>query len=375
MRLLRRCDGQIVIPAMLIFPALMLFVFLIYDGQAVAREDPPSVRDGRGRLRRDDELLGFLNRTAYVNGAFPMRIFDEGYGDFMAECEGKVEHCDKVTYASILFNNGVFPHDGGTYPAGAHTAETNMSGSKWEIKYGGLGAGKNDSDPTLPEPIQLFTQEDARKYWHPKDLAVEIYKLYVQIYSLLGSVEDAQYTVLKRLVGDHSFMKKSYWLNTGEPEGDLLVQSFRAAAPDFTSSSVVKAKCQLTLDFCGNVLTGDTGLQPIRPECVTGNGDAPPAKLDKSAGCSEGLFQLMWVDPNKIKAMSEPGASGYPGISLFMNWALPAKNYWNVDFITEMNHRYPNGTLHTTIALKGDPASQPAVWPNPTPKFQVRQYP
>ena len=304
-----------------------------------------------------------------------MRIFDEGYGDFDAECEGKVEHCEKKTYASILFENGVFPHDGGTYPTGHHTAETTMPGNKWEIRYGGAGIGKNDAEPTLKEPLELFTREDARKFYHTKELAVEIFKLYVQIYSLLGSVEDAQYTVLKRLVGDHSFMKKSYWLNTGEPEGDLLVQSFRAAAPDFTSSSVVKAKCQLTLDFCGNVLTGDTGLQPIRPECVTGNGDAPPAKLDKSAGCSEGLFQLMWVDPNKIKAMSEPGASGYPGISLFMNWALPAKNYWNVDFITEMNHRYPNGTLHTTIALKGDPASQPAVWPNPTPKFQVRQYP
>ncbi|MEK7382170.1 MAG: hypothetical protein AAB262_02680 [Elusimicrobiota bacterium] len=378
MRLPRRRDGQIVIPAMLIFPTLMLFVFLIYETAKLSREKirHQFAMDAAAFVEMTN-YSDFFNRTAYVNGAFPMRIFDEGYGDFFAECEGKVADCKKVTYASILFNNGVFPHDGGSYPADIHKAEDSMPGNKWEIRYGGPrgASGINSAgDPDLPEPLELFTREDARKFYHTKELAEEIFKLYVQIYSLLGSVEDAQYTVLKRLVGDHSFMKKSYWLNTGEPEGDLLVSNFRAAVPDFTSGSVVKAKCQKTLDYCGNVLTGSS-LQPIRPECVTGNGDAPPYKLEKSPGCSEGLFQLMWVDPNKIRAMSETGAGGYPGISLFMNWALPAKNYWNVDFVTEMNHRYPNGTLHTTIALKGDPASQPAVWPNPTPKFQVRQYP
>ncbi|OGS36321.1 MAG: hypothetical protein A2506_00080 [Elusimicrobia bacterium RIFOXYD12_FULL_66_9] len=375
MRLLRRRDGQIVIPAMLIFPALMLFVYLIYETAKLSREKirHQFAMDAAAFVEMTN-YSDFLNRTAYVNGAFPMRIFDEGYGDFFAECEGKVEHCEKVTYASILFNNGVFPHDGGTYPTGSHTAETDLPGNKWEIRYGGLGSAKNDPDPDLPEPIQLFTQEDTRKFWHSKDLALEIYKLYVQIYSLLGSVEDAQYTVLKRLVGDHSFMKKSYWLNTGEPEGELLVANFRAVVPDFTSSTIVKPKCQKTLDFCGNVLVGGSGLQPYRPEC-TGQNGAPHATLDKSAGCDEGLFQMMVVKPEAIKTMQETGASGYPGISLVMNWAVPAKNFFNVDFVTEMNHRYPNGTLHTTISLKGDPASKPSVWPNPTPKFQVRQYP
>jgi len=380
MRLLRRRDGQIVIPAMLIFPALMLFVYLIYETAKLSREKirHQFAMDAAAFVEMTN-YSDFLNRTAYVNGAFPMRIFDEGYGEFMTECEGKTDDCKQVTYASVLFDNGVFPHVGGDpYPTGNHLAEENMPGNKWEIAYGGLGAGKNSADPDLPEPLQLFTREDARKYWHSKELAVEIFKLYVQIYSLLGSVEDAQWTVLKRLVSKHSFMSKSYWLNTGEPEGEQLVERFRAAMPyDFGSDTVVQAKCQQTLDFCGNVRVGGGGLQPYRPECVTGNGGDPPAKLEPSPGCTTGLFQMMVVKQSAIDAMQKPGASGYPGIALEMNWALPSKNYFNVDFLSEMNHRYPTGTLHTTIALTPRTPGGPeaAVWPNPTPKFQVRQFP
>lgn len=377
MRPCRRRGGQIIVPAMLLFPTLMLFVFLIYETAKLSREKirHQFAMDAAAFVEMTN-YSDFLNRTAYVNGAFPMRIFDEGYGDFFAECEGKTADCSQVTYASILFNNGVFPHEGGAYPdpAAKHVAEADLPASSWRIRYGGLGEGKNASEPELVEPLQLFTQEDARKYWHPLDLAVEIYKLYFQIYSLLGSVEDAQYSVLKRLISDHSFMKKSYWLNTGEPQGDLLVSSFRAAVPDFASGGVVKAKCQKTLDYCGNKHLGGGGLQPYRPECVTGGG-APPMTLQTSAGCSEGLFQLMWVDPGKIRLINELGPSGYPGLSLFMNWAVPAQNYWNVDFVSEMNSRHPGGMLHTTISLKGDPMSRPSVWPDPTPKFQVRQFP
>lgn len=367
-----RCrGGQIVIPAMLIFPALMLFVFLIYETAKLSREKI------RHQFAMDAAVFvemtnysDFLNRTAYVNGAFPMRIFDEAYGNggLMTTCLGKTDSCTEVPYSTLLFNNGVFPHLGGVYPTTVHQPESEITADKWEIRYGGLGATKNTTDPDLVEPLQIFTREDTKIYWNSKELAFEIVKFYVQIYALLGSVEDAQYTVLKRLVGDHSFIKKSYWLNTGEPEGDQLAANFRASSlPDFTSSSVVKPKCQKTYDCCGNVLTG-SGLQPYRPECVTGGGSDPPAKLDTSAGCAEGLFQFMYIQKGAIDAVRN-------GIPLFMHWAIPAKNYWNVDLYSEMVRAHPEGTLHTTITLKGDPNSKPAVWPDPTPKFQVRQYP
>lgn len=374
MRLPSPRAGQIVIPAMLIFPSLMLFVYLIYETAKLSREKirHQFAMDAAAFVEMTN-YSDFLNRTAYVNGAFPMRIFDEGYGDFMAECEGKTEKCEKVTYASILYANGAFPHEGGSYPSGSHTAETTLPTSQWQIRYGGAGAGKNDGPPTLPEPLKLFTLQNAYDYWHALDLAVEIYKLYFQIYSLLGSVEDAQYSVLKRLSADHSFMKKSYWLNTGDSmaDADSLVNDFRSKVPAFDSSAVVKPFCQQQLTYCGNRHLGGTGIQPYRPECTD-----PPVTLQTSAGCSSGLFQIMWVDANAIKTLQEDGGSGYPGIPLSMTWAVPSKNYWNVNF-TAMSEAFRAGRpeLHTTISLRGDLTTKPAVWPDPTPKFQVRQFP
>src|ERR1035437_3655022 len=119
MRSLRSRRGQIVIPAMLMFPTLFLFVYLIYETAKLSREKI------RHQFAMDAAVFvemtnysDFLNRTAYVNGAFPMRIFEEGYHDFMAECEGKTKNCTstKRSYATLLFNNGAFPHVGGQYP-------------------------------------------------------------------------------------------------------------------------------------------------------------------------------------------------------------------------------------------------------------------
>src|SRR3954469_8667618 len=124
MRRLRSRRGQIVIPAMLLFPTLFLFVYLIYETAKLSREKI------RHQFAMDAAVFvemtnysDFLNRTAYVNGAFPMRIFEEGYHDFPAECEGKMAGCKKESYATMLFNNGAFPHLDGVYADG-HAPET-----------------------------------------------------------------------------------------------------------------------------------------------------------------------------------------------------------------------------------------------------------
>jgi len=65
--------------------------------------------------------------------------------------------------------------------------------------------------------------------------------------------------VLKRLSAGHSFMQKSYWLNTGDPisAADPLVAAFRTQMPDFDSNQVVQPICLPTLDYWGNVRTGN----------------------------------------------------------------------------------------------------------------------
>ncbi|MBI3565316.1 MAG: hypothetical protein HY079_08985 [Elusimicrobia bacterium] len=368
-RRLRSRAGQIVIPAMLIFPTLFLFVYLIYETAKLSREKirHQFAMDAAAFVEMTN-YSDFLNRTAYVNGAFPMRIFEEGYGDFPAECEGHHDPCPpveyyppKASYADVLYKNSAFPRS----LTGKHTYGTEGS---WDIAYPEPKNG-GGSAPQLNEPYELFTLHDAEWLWHQWDLATEIYKLWVQIYSLLGSVEDAQFSVLKRLSGDHSFMKKSYWLNTGDPINDAagLAKSFDVALGDFNSA--VKPYCQRKLIYWGNRHLGGTGLQPIAPFKTD-----PVVDLPTSAACSQGVFQIMYVEPNTIKKLRDKNGD-YPGLLLWMNWAIPQKNYWNIDFPTLMNHAAPNGTLRTTISLQGDPANKPAVWPYPTPKFQVRQFP
>jgi hypothetical protein len=363
MKRLRSRTGQIVIPALMIFPTLCLFVYLIYETAKLSRQkiQHQFAMDAAAFVEMTN-YSDFLNRTAYVNGAFPMRIFEEGYGDFPAECEGKTANCVKKMYADILYENGAYPRS----QSGKHTFTDEAS---WDIAYIDKKNGSSGGPPVLEEPFELFKKENAFEYWHQYDLATEIYKLYVQMYSLLGSVEDAQFSVLKRLSKDHSFIKKSYWMNTGDSIGDaaLLANNFGVAMGSFEDS--VQPYCQETMDYWGNRHLGGSGLQPYTPAHAD-----PIIQLETKAPCSKGLFQVMYVKQNMIKKLRDK-TGDYPGLLVWMNWSVPPKNYWNIDFPTLLNQSSPQGNLRTTISLQGDPSSKPAVWPYPTPKFQVRQYP
>ncbi len=361
--------GQIVIPAMLLFPTLFLFVYLIYETAKLSREKIKHqfAMDAAAFVEATN-YSDFLNRTAYVNGAFPMRIFEQGYDDFPAECEGKWTQCPEApaahSYAELLYQNGIFPRSA----SGKKQFDKEDS---WDIEYGGKGAGRNSANPTLEDPVVLFSMDDTNHFYHPWDLATEVYKLYVQVYSLLGSVEDAQWQVLKRLTkeSNHSFLQKSYWLNTGDADnsGPALAQSFDAALGAFKTD----AQCVRKLIYHGNKYLGGTGIQQYRPFSTD-----PPVDLPASAGCGGGgLFQMQTVDKTSVDALSRPGGTEYPGLSLSLRWQIPGKNYFNVDFGNRpQDFRTGAPELHTTVSV-GANNKNASVWPHPTPKFQVRQFP
>ena len=389
----RSRGGQIVIPALLLFPTLFLFVYLIYETAKLSREKirHQFAMDAAAFVEMTN-YSDFLNRTAYVNGAFPMRIFEEGYSDFQQECEGKVATCPAQRYyAKQLFDNGAFPHIGGTYPDGSHSPETTLPNGVWNIEYENTRFGfKNVNPPDVNRVVaasppdgntawELFPEDNADNYWHPWELATDIYKLYVQIYSLLGSVEDAQFQVLERLSSGHTFMQKSYWLNTGDPIGDaaVLSSSFNAALGVSDFKSVVHAACLRKLDYWGNQKTSGGGFafQPFVPYKTTPDIDLT---ANGGAGCANspdgpGLFQIEYLDGSMVN--SSHSGTLQRGLTIQMPWSIPAKNFFNVDFVGMMAQQFPGRELHTTISLIGDPKNSVSVWPDPTPKFQVRQFP
>ena len=128
------------------------------------------------------------------------------------------------------------------------------------------------------------------------------------------------------------------------------------------------------LIYRGNKFIGGGGL---RQYVVSGTD--PPIDLTKvvnQPGCTGGgLFQLQTVDSSTMDKLRKPGGSQYPGLSLSLKWQLPGKNYFNVDF-GNMPSVFPNSApeLHTTVSV-GANNPNANVWPDPTPKFQVRQYP
>ncbi|MEK7858529.1 MAG: hypothetical protein AAB320_05230 [Elusimicrobiota bacterium] len=375
MRFLRSRAGQIVIPAMFIFPTLMLFVYLIYETAKLSRE---KIRhqfaiDAAAFVEMTN-YSDFLNRTAYVNGPFPMRIFDEGFKNTPIDCEQKAGCHGPTNWFNILKQNGGFP-----------TSLSNKTSydqeQLWDIGFDGVGSPKNSIPPQVSSEFVLTSMADANSWWINWDDANQVYKLYVQIYQLLGSVEDAQYSVLKRLSSGHNFLKKSYWLNTGDPIADADIGS---ASFDISASSFKAVPyCHQTMVFHGNKPTG-SAFQPWQvyaPEPHkdkngnTINGVSLPNTID---GCT-GLFQLMWVDPNVLKKMRDPysgsayGSRGYP---VTQRWTAP-NNYFNYNF----NNQFDGGRpmVHVTVAIgvgsKAPGGPGPSVWPNPTPKFQVRTYP
>lgn len=373
MRSLRSRAGQIVIPALFVFPSLMLFVYLIYETAKLSREKirHQFALDAAAFVEMTN-YSDFLNRTAYVNGPFPMRIFEEGFKNVCIDCDMKRDckaypPCSKgKSVWDILWGNGAFPR-----AADKNKSEYPPSAKVWDIGFAPVTT-KQDDEPVAEAVIEVLKNQDADMFWINWDDANNIYKLYVQIYQLLGSVEEAQWSVLTRLTDQHSFFKKSYWLNTGDPiaEADAGAMAFHnAVGGSWSSTSIVSPKCHQKITFWGNKPTG-SAFQPWllhRPE--------NPVPLPESIKGCGGLFAVMHVKNDILKKLQEanPNDGKYSfaksGIGIKQSWTAPG-NFFNHDF---NNNEFQGNRpfVHVTVGL----GPYGRVWPNPTPKFQVRTYP
>ncbi len=366
--------GQIIIPAIFIFPSLVLFVFLIYETAKLSRE---KIRhqfavDAAAFVEMTN-YSDFLNRTAYVNGAFPMRIFEEGFKDVMIPCEKKKNCSGDRALSEIMYASGVYPR------TSQSESELRGSATQWRIQYGGPRGQRKNGSPTQPPDMPgseingifpVISQDDVHDWWINWDDSNHTYKIYVQVYALLGSVEEAQFSVLKRLTSDHNFYKKSYWLNTGDDitEAESGKISFRSNASGFVPS--VKFYCHHKLTFYGNKATNST-FQPWQewaPE------NPIPMNYMQSCEGGPGIFQVAWIPKGELDKMrTKNSGNDYPGYLVEHSWTAP-QNYFNMNFngAPELNNRKPYVRSTVSVGVNNPSA---AVWPNPTPKFQVRTYP
>lgn len=379
--------GQIVIPALFMFPTLFLFVYLLFETAKLSRA---KIRhqfavDAAAFVEMTN-YSDFLNRSAYVNGPFPMRIMHEGFADTKQNCRFRTPCPPPGELGSdeLMWQDGAFPRDQRYW----NNADGIPDSQKvWEIEYGGDRASLvNNDNPSMQSwdrspvsPCQgecglVFSQQSAQHYNIGWEDATTIFRMYIQIYQLLGSVESAQFAVLKRLTdgSNHNFLSKSYWLNadqSSEALGDAqrdLVPSFAASSSGFVPS--VKFHCVPKMRLYGNKFTHDMGVyEPAYEEYPM------PSTIGECGG--PGLFQLVTVKRSILSSMTAPvgGSMGSFGWPVQVRWKV-GSNYFNVD---DLNNTVNNGdgpVVHASVSMF-QAGGLAQVWPKPNPKFQTRLYP
>lgn len=384
--------GQIVIPALFFFPTLFLFVFLLFETAKLSRAKirKQFAVDAAAFVEMTN-YSDFLNRSAYVNGPFPMRIMREGFRETQQSCRFRTPCDGDKGSDELMWKDGAFPWDN-RYKDDANGIPD--SEKQWQIEYNpSSGRDVNSENPSMQSwdanpdnPCRgecgiVFAHKTAINYNIGWEDATTIFKMYVQIYQLLGSVESAQLSVLRRLTkeSNHNFLSKSYWLNADQTnealaEGKDGVSSFIAAgADDFVSSSNIRLFCLPKMRIYGNALTHDLGVYGIKWEDFT---------LPKTIGdCSnaDGLFQLVTVKNSSLQGMraSVSGSMGSRGWPVTVKYTVPS-NYFGVDLNGEMARADNGPRVHASVSMfmgSGGAGREAAVWPHPQPKFQTRLYP
>ncbi|HBE87638.1 MAG TPA: hypothetical protein DDW67_00650 [Elusimicrobia bacterium] len=375
---LRRA-GQVLIPSVFMIPTLFLFVYLLFETAKISREKirQQFAVDSAAFIQMGD-YTNFFNRTAYVNGAFPYRIFKEAF-----ECPTLAPGTDHVYQRSqgtgdvclydMMYDNGVIPKYSGD-SARQVEPEPLDNEPKWTIGYKDtLRPGINDLQPgdSLDDRLILITQNQGQYimiFWN--EASGFVYKFYAQVYTLLGSVQESQYTVFKRLTENFNFFRKSYYLNASPPEcvsnpASCGEQGITAGANNFRSRRISKSDGNFAMHF----------IQKIKFFCKKPVSGLPPYQLVETPDIdmpSPGLFQVASVDKGTLRQLGQ-------GVEIFQGWNAGG-NYFNVPLDTlvscqETGRPCVHARVATQCPAMWGGGGNNCVWPNPTPKYQTRLYP
>ncbi|MDO8806648.1 MAG: hypothetical protein Q7R35_19720 [Elusimicrobiota bacterium] len=375
--------GQILLPSLLIIPSLLLFVYLLFETTKLSREKirQQFAVDSAAFIQMGD-YTNLLNRTAYVNGAFPYRIFKEMY-----DCppEGKMQYTKdngSICPYKMLYEAGAFPKDKNDVE-GVQPTQSTFDGSKrWEIAFDPavrpeflVNPGSKQDRPVL----ELVTEDQGVKINVEWGMAIGYYKFYSQVYSLLGTVEESQYTVFERLTDSFNFFRKSYYLNANTPDcvsnpggcgNDGIFSPGGFSANKLRKGNGFLMHYTQAIGFHAKVFTGGT-LPPYYLGDT--NPDMPMAGMSPGG---EGLFQLATVSKSKLKAFGD-------GLHVYQGWDAPS-NYFSVDFSNIAKCRETGRPcVHAMVTSQcpgfrnanGAVEDNNCVWPDPTPKYQTRLYP
>lgn len=370
--------GQILLPSLLVIPTLLLFVYLLFETTKLSREKirQQFATDSAAFIQMGD-YTNLLNRTAYVNGAFPYRIFKEAYEcppeSPMQMASGSGEKCP----FDMLYEAGAFPKYKDDVKGSQPTQGTFDQDGKWEIAFDESARPEFKDNPTskIDKPLfALITEDQGVKVMLEWGTAIGYYKFYAQVYSLLGNVEESQWTVFERLTEGFNFFRKSYYLNANTPDcvnnPQLCGEDGLRSTGGFYDNKLIKGSnfymhyVQKIL-FYAKVFTGAS-----LPPYYLGKTNPP---MDMTTMHPDGLFQLATVTDDRLKKLGN-------GLDVYQGWELP-ENYFKAKAAivnaTKCKEAGGKPCVHALITTQCPQlgSGNNCVWPNPTPKYQTRLYP
>ena len=341
--------AQIVLPAVLLIPTILLVIYLLFETTKISKE---KIRHqfalDTSSFVEMTSLSQYLNATAYVNGAFPFRLFR----DFFEANNPQLKPDEYAENASSLQPVSLYDYyyQAGAFPAMSdYNSAPKATDTKWDLHYYGNTRKEWEKDTPKADDDKFYpiNSEELAKthqaYWD-----VDVLQLYFMVYYYLGNIYEDQKKVYERLVKDNEFFRKGYFYNTG----------------NCSLSECGKEGAQVLKNYF--VKTDPLYISKVSIFYKQQNGQESEIKLDlKEKNLMGGkIFQLAYLG----KGSKEKLRTLYKGVDITQRFTL-SKNYFNINLM-----KY-NPRVHTKIALQCTNENNNCVWPYPTSKYQVRLYP
>ncbi|WP_424246095.1 hypothetical protein Dip510_001012 [Elusimicrobium posterum] len=358
--------GQFALPSVMLIPIVLLVIYLIFETTKLSREKI------RQQLALDSAAFvelapatTYLNATAYVNGAFPYRVFKDNFIErFDLDTVRAQNSSDSqglpssISMFEIFYAAGAFP---GVQDAAGPMWEPTESETSWPLAYAeGTRPGWEKEQPNVDtaKQYEIITGPYSNNYPIGYEVVGQAAFFYGLVYTLFGDIFDKQTDIYNKLTQNGLFFRKSYYLNTGscrESEcGKEGARYFKDVNLKLNSVKIKKVKFNFT------------HFRPLGGSSYNAGTSEFPFELDASELTENkgDLFQFAFIDStsrNKLRKLKS-------GVVVEQSFKAPP-NYFNVDLDKYKPH------VRVKYSLQCPDRNNNCIWPNPTPKYQVRLTP
>ena len=357
-KLIKNKKAQIVLPAILLIPTILLVIYLLLETTKLSREKI------RHQFALDTAAFTelttasqYLNATAYTNGAFPFRLFRENFPPTEKVFGPKNNPEQKeLSIYELFYRGGAFPAlgDDGDWNSAPKDTDTEWALTFFPDEDQTERKGWNSPNPPSVNEQTFYpvmSKDYADNYaigWNP-----DAVKLYVLIYYFLSQIYEDQKTTYLRLTEAGEFFRKGYYLNVGAG-GCKLSECGKEGAKKFKKYLVQTEP----------VYIKKIKFYYVNPDDYSDETREIPFDLEEQEMFDGRLYQYSYVSRSFAGKLREM----YKGIDITQPFKAPS-NYFNKDLET----LHPRN--HVRVALQCTKESNNCIWPNPTPKYQVRLFP